>query len=252
MSGFKSAVGFLTRVPVNVGHLEHGSLARAVRWFPAVGALIGVSVGGTYLSLHDLFGSLVAASLAVLVGVAVTGAFHEDGLADVADGIGATDPEDRVRIMKDPRLGTYGVFAAAGSLLVRVAALATMDAWTGFAFCVCAHAVARAAAVGLMRTSSMGPDGLGAAYVKELSDNDAAMAIASGMLLGALAAGPWVMPAGAVALLTAAVMGRRARRSLGGISGDYLGATEQLVEIGIFLIGAAVTTNSLIDAAWWR
>lgn len=252
MSGFKAAVGFLTRIPVNVGHLEHGSLARAVRWFPAVGALIGVLVGGAYLSLHDLLGSLVAASLAVVVGVTITGAFHEDGLADVADGVGATDHEDRVRIMKDPRLGTYGVLATAGSLLVRVAALATMDAWTGFAFCVCAHAVARSAAVGLMRTSSVGPDGLGAAYVKQLSDNDAAIAIASGMLLGALAAGPWVMPAGAVALLIAAVMGRRARRSLGGISGDYLGATEQLVEIGVFLIGAAVATNSLIDAAWWR
>jgi adenosylcobinamide-GDP ribazoletransferase len=252
LSGFKAAVGFLTRIPVNVGHLEHGSLARAVRWFPAVGALIGVLVGVVYLSLHDVFGSFVAASLAIFSGVAITGAFHEDGLADVADAAGASDADDRIRIMKDPRLGTYGVSALVCSLLVRVAALATMDAWTGFAFCVCAHAVARSASVGLMRASAPGTEGLGATYVRELTDNTVAIAIASGMLLGGLAAGPWVMPAGAVALLVATLMGRRARRSIGGISGDYLGATEQLVEIGVFLIGAAVATNSLIDAAWWR
>ncbi len=252
MSGFRAATGFLTRVPVNVGHLDQGSLARAVRWFPLVGALIGLFVGAVYLSFYEIVGPMAAATLAVISGVAITGAFHEDGLADVFDSAGSSSREDRLRILKDPRLGTYGAAALFGSLLLRMTALASMDRWTGVAFCVCAHSVARAAAVGLMRASSVGPDGLGAAYVRELNDNDVAIAVASGLVLGGLAAGPWIMPSGVVALCVAAVVGWRARRALGGISGDYLGATEQLVEIGVYMIGAAVSMNSLIDAAWWR
>ena len=85
--GFVAAVQFLTRVPVRTA--QASDMARAVTWFPVVGALIGAAVGGVAVGLGELVPMPVAAAVAVLFGVLVTGAFHEDGLADSADAFGA-------------------------------------------------------------------------------------------------------------------------------------------------------------------
>ena len=120
--GFVAAVQFLTRVPVRTK--RPSDLSAAVVWFPVVGALVGAAVGVVAAVLGEVVPMPVAATVAVLAGVLLTGAFHEDGLADTADAIwGGWTRERRLEILKDPRHGTYGVAALAGSIVVRVVAV---------------------------------------------------------------------------------------------------------------------------------
>ena len=83
----------------------------SVPWFPVVGAVIGLMIGMVWLGLNELVSPLTSATIAVMVGVMITGAFHEDGLADTADSLGGYTPERRLEIMKDSRVGTFGVLA---------------------------------------------------------------------------------------------------------------------------------------------
>ena len=122
MTGFLAAVQFLTRIPVRTARAA--DLAAAVLWFPIVGALVGAAVGGTAAGLGELVPAAVAATVAVLLGVLITGAFHEDGLADTADAFaGGWTVERRLEILRDPRHGSYGVAALCGSIVLRVVAV---------------------------------------------------------------------------------------------------------------------------------
>lgn len=251
---FLAAVGFLTRVPVPVGRLEPAGLARAVAWFPTVGALIGVAVAGAYAGMLAVLPASVAAAVAIAAGILLTGAFHEDGLADMVDAVGGgKDADDVRRILKDPRHGSYGVLAMTVTVLVRFSALASMDAWTALAIVPCAHTVARAAAVGLMKMTPVAPgEGLGASYTSSLRGSHAVIAVASGAAIGGLAAGIWILPALVLGAAAAAIVGRLAVSKIGGISGDFLGAAEQIAECFILVLGAAIVANAWPSAAWWR
>ena len=127
MSGLRAAAVFLTRVPMGRMSSEDASdIAGALPWFPLVGALVGAVVAALYAAAREALDPLPASALAVAAGVVLTGAFHEDGLADVADAIGASGPEDARRILKDPTHGTYGVSALVLVLVIRVSALSTL------------------------------------------------------------------------------------------------------------------------------
>ena len=164
--GLLAAVQFLTRVPVRT--TRPPDLAGAVIWFPVVGALVGAAVGGVAAGLGELVPAGVAAAVAVLFGVLVTGAFHEDGLADTADAVaGGWTVERRLEILDDPRHGTYGVAALCGSIVLRVVAVASLAPAAAFAGLVAAHALGRGAAVVVMGVvPAAGPDGLGADYAR--------------------------------------------------------------------------------------
>jgi adenosylcobinamide-GDP ribazoletransferase len=246
--GFLGALTFLTRVPVRLRRAP--DLAAAVAWFPVVGALVGAVVGGVAAGLAELVPPLVAAVVAVLVGVLVTGAFHEDGLADVADAFaGGWSVDERLAILDDPRHGSYGVAALAGSLLVRVAALATLGPAAAVAGAVAAHSLARASAVGLMAVAPVARgEGLGAEYARTLPRARAVAAVLAGMGIGALAAGWWVVPLVAAAAAAAAVVGWLAVRKIGGISGDVLGATEQVAECLALVVVSGLAARHPV---WW-
>jgi adenosylcobinamide-GDP ribazoletransferase len=238
------AVSFLTRVPTGTGVREPAGLARFVPWFPVVGAGVGLAVGAVYAGAHGLLPPLPAATVAVVAGVALTGAFHEDGLGDSADAFGGgRDRESTVRILKDPRLGTFGVLAVAASLLLRVGAVAALAPAAAMAALPAAHALSRATAVAAMASfPAAAGTGLGATYVQALSRRRALLGAVAGLavalaLLGAVAL--WAAAAGAVA---AWLLGRLARRRIGGVSGDVLGAIQQLAEILVLLVAAAAGT----------
>jgi adenosylcobinamide-GDP ribazoletransferase len=235
------AVSFLTRVPTGTGPVRPAELARFVPWFPLVGALVGAAVGGLYLGASVLLPPLVAAAVAVTAGVAITGAFHEDGLGDTADAfLGGRDREDTVRILKDPRLGTFGVLAVAASLLLRVAAVAALPPSAALAALPAAHALSRAAAVGVMAAVPPAAEtGLGAAYVRALGGRQALLGVAAGMVIAAALLRAWALPAAALAAVAAAALGRLARRRIGGISGDVLGAVQQAGEVLTLLVAVA-------------
>jgi adenosylcobinamide-GDP ribazoletransferase len=108
----RAAIAFLTRLPVGGGALTARQLSRAALWFPAVGLLVGGVMGGVRALAGTVLDPGPATALAVLAAMLVTGALHEDGLADAADAIGAHVPrERRLEILRDSRVGTYGALA---------------------------------------------------------------------------------------------------------------------------------------------
>lgn len=249
--GLTGAVVFLTRVPLRVrGRVDLGA---SVPWFGIVGAVIGLAVGLVGAGLAEVVSPTAAAAVAVLAGVALTGALHEDGLADVADAFaGGWTVEDRLRILDDPRHGTYGVVALCGSIVVRVVAVAALLGHGGemaVAGCVAAHALGRSAAVTLLAT--MRPartEGLGADYSRAVSPGGAAIGVAGGLVLSAAAIGPWIVAGAAVAAVAAAIVAALARGKIGGVSGDVLGAAEQVVEAAVLV---TMTGCALRWGLWW-
>jgi adenosylcobinamide-GDP ribazoletransferase len=247
-TGFFGAVQFLTRVPVRrAGAADTASI---VAWFPVVGALVGAAVGAVAAGLGELVPTAVAAVVAMLAGVLITGAFHEDGLADTADALaGGWTVERRLEILKDPRHGSYGVAALCGTIVLRVVAVASLGPAAAFAGLVAAHALARGAAVVTMGIVPVArPDGLGAEYARGVGPGRAAAAGAVAAAIAVAATGWWAGPlvlaaaAGAIAVVLAT------RRAFGGITGDILGAVEQVAEC---LVLVTVTGLAARHAVWW-
>lgn len=229
--GLLAALQFLTRVPIRLR--REPSLERTVAWFPIAGALIGAAVGGTAAGLWHVLPPAVAATVAVVVGLMITGAFHEDGLADVADAFaGGWTIERRLEILKDSRHGSYGVAALCGSIVARIVCLGSLPGPAAmFTAAVAAHAVGRGAAVGLMGVAPLAThDGLGADYGQATTLGRSAVGVVSALAIGALAVGWWVGPLAAALVVAIVAVRWLAMRKIGGISGDVLGTCEQIVE----------------------
>lgn len=254
MKGLRAAVSLLTRVPAGRSRTGAPDLARAVPWFPVVGGLLGLALAGTYAGLREALPAIVAATVTLGAGVVLTGAFHEDGLADTADALGGfRTKEEALRILKDPALGTYGVLALVVSALARVGALAALEGWAAVAVLPAAHALSRGAAVGLMGIVPPATgDGLGASYAGATTRREVGAAVAAAVAIGVLTLGPWVVPASLLAAVGAAAVGTLAVRRLGGLTGDVLGAVQQAAEVLILILGAAAVAGGWASPAWWR
>ncbi|WP_019996024.1 adenosylcobinamide-GDP ribazoletransferase [Aureimonas ureilytica] len=255
MDGFWRASAFLTRLPARAQAFQGGPhpLGADAAAFP----LVGVAVALPSAVLLVLLGAaglqpVTASLIALLLLVALTGALHEDGLADTADGLfGHTSAERALEIMKDSRIGTYGALALIGSVLLRVALLTELAARSP-ALAALALIAAAGASRGAMawlwsRLPSARRDGLAGrmeAPSRETGRKAAGLALAllvvAGALTGALAKdggtglAAFVLPA----LLGAAGLDAFRRfllRRLGGTTGDTLGAAQQIVDIALLL-----------------
>ena len=241
---FAIATAVLTRLPVGIeAEGEPGAIAASGWAFPLVGAGIGGLVALAFFVAELLgCGSAVAASLALLAGIAVTGAFHEDGLADTADGFGGGgDREATLAIMRDSRHGSFGILALVFSVGLRAAALATLGdpIHVGLAL-VAAHAASRGALPLTMHLLAPArTDGLGFT-AGQPSRPVALIAALIGIAIALAALGP---ARGSAALLLAAaaiaLSAMLARRQIGGYTGDVLGAFQQIGEIVMLLVAAA-------------
>ena len=234
---------FLTRVRLTRRLGTPSSLTRALRAFPLVGAAIGLAAGLIYW-LAAVFGlaPLPAALLAVGATAWLTGGLHEDGLADCADGFGGGhDRAAKLAIMRDSRIGSYGVLALTIGVGLRVAALAALSPPHGVRALVAAHAVSRAAMPLLMALLEPArPDGL-AAGLGRPSEFVLAQAVILGVLLCALVTGPFAaIVALSFAALALAGLETLARRQIGGYTGDVLGAAQQVSETAILLALSAL------------
>src|SRR5258708_3239312 len=146
LADFKMATGFLTRLPVpHPDGAGPANFARAYRLFPVVGGLIGLAMGVLCLALRQVgVPDLAAAALVLGAGALLTGALHEDGLADVADGFGGgRDVEAKLAIMRDSRIGTYGVIALLVSFAAKLSALVAIPDGYVVQSLIVAHALAR-------------------------------------------------------------------------------------------------------------
>jgi len=244
----RAGMRFLTRLPVgSLPAFRTEWLAQSLIYFPLIGALVGsVSAAVAWL----LFGHVSAwltVLAALLASVLVTGGFHEDALADAADGlVGGQTVERRMEIMKDSRVGTYGVLALWFSLsakLICLHDLALQDFSRLLVLLIAAHALARVSSVVLLYALP---------YVQHAQAKSGALAhvtlgvllfnLFAGSVLAVALLGPFLGLAclGVLAVLTLAT-GLYFRSKIGGVSGDCLGAAIQMVELGCYLAVLVLT-----------
>jgi adenosylcobinamide-GDP ribazoletransferase len=237
--GFLAAIAFLTRIPVSAA-IGEADVAASIAWFPVVGVIVGGLSGAVFVGASRVWSPLVAASLAVAASVAITGAFHEDGLGDTADAAGAASTgRDPQPVLKDPRMGAFGVVALILAFAVRIGALAALSPHTGGLALVAAHALARGVSAGVVVVAPSAGAGLGSSYAALTSRWRGAVAVALGVLIAVGCLRVAGVVAAVVCVLLAASVATWARRRLGGVSGDVLGAIEQLGEIATLLAAAA-------------
>jgi adenosylcobinamide-GDP ribazoletransferase len=237
----RTAVAFLTRLPVGAtGTLDAAALSRAATWFPAVGLLVGGILGGTRLLADLALDPAPATLLALLAAILVTGGFHEDGLADIADACGAhTTTERRLEILKDPRVGTYGSLAIVFMVLLPFAVLAPLDGEDVLKAALVGHVLGRWSTLPQsLAWSPARPQGSGSL----VRASPRAVAVTT-LLCAALAVvvagtGPGLLAIAVAASITAALGGGLAR-TLGGVTGDSFGAVNKVVEIATYVTLAA-------------
>ena len=239
----KVALAFLTRVPVRAERpWPEADLAASAPMFPAVGALIGLAGAIAYaLAVWLGLPPWPAAVVALATTIWLTGALHEDGLADVADGFGGATRETKLAIMRDSRIGSYGALALVLAVLARAGAIAGLaEPWAVAAALVAAGAVSRAALPAVMAVLPQArADGLAASAGRPHPLRAAAALLIAALIALVMLDGtaPAALAAGALGALAVALL---ARRQIGGHTGDVLGAVQQLTEIGV-LLGALAT-----------
>lgn len=235
----RAAVSFLTVLPV--ANADGGAGERLGRlYFPLIGALVGLVAGLAFVIAATASTPLLGAAVAVAVLSVLTGAIHLDGLADTADALlAAGDAERRLSVMRDPRLGSYGVTAIAAVLILEVAAVASIPIGRAIAALVIAGAFSRLATLALIafvpyvRTSGLGT----AAWDPRRRAFDLAVGLGTVAIVGLL---DWrrALIAAPVVALTASVVAVLARRRIGGATGDICGATAELCQLATLVVFA--------------
>ena len=237
-----AAFTLLTRLPMPTRLGAPPEMARCVWAYPLVGAVVGAMTGAAYAVAAYLgIPPTLAACWAIAASLAITGALHEDGLADTADGFGGGRTRERkLEIMRDSRIGTYGALALMLALGIRVTALTALaDPWVVAPALIAAGALGRGAIVGLLAILNPArPDGLAA----QLGQVPAGQ-VRTGLLLAAAAA--FVLPLGLAGLsvwvagMTCIAVAMVARLQVGGYTGDVLGAGAVVTECVVLTIVAA-------------
>ena len=239
------ALQFLTRLPLPASGLYSAErMARSVDFFPAAGALIGALLAALFWLCAGVLPVETALCLTLTASLLLTGAFHEDGLADTFDSLGARNPHDRLRIMRDSRIGSYGSLALIASFALRWAALAALPATLIPLLFILGHGLSRLSAVLVIAASRyVRREGAGKPVAEGISRGGLIIACGTGLLL--LSLGANYLPLRVLAL---AVLGLLAAHGwlrwlmethIGGYTGDTLGATQQVSEIAFYLGCAA-------------
>ena len=246
LNSFLGAVVFLTRIPVgSLYDFQRENLSRSVTYFPIVGMVVGLAGGIVLTAGHLFLPALIAVLLCMAATVAMTGGIHEDGLADAADGLfGGRNAARCLGIMKDSRLGTFGALALWFSLTGKLLLLNTLlgqSAWLAFAAIVMANTLGRGACVALLyfypyvrvegSKAKLFGDSVRRGQLLPALAFPAALAFA---LMGRAAAS-CVM----AAVLVTGLAGIYFKQKIGGVTGDCLGAANQLVELASYLALAA-------------
>ena len=240
-----TAGGFLTRLPLPApADRDPRRMAASLRWFPAVGLLIGAVGAAVFLLAGTLLGPVPALVVSTAAVAALTGALHEDGLADTLDGLGGATRERALAIMRESAIGTYGALGLGLVVAARIAALAGMGPGAAAATLVAGHGLSRLSPVLVVATSRyVRPSGTAGFAASGVASGDLAVAGATGIVtlvaLGAVL-GPLVALGAAAGMVLGHALARALfERRLSGYTGDCLGATQQLSEVGLILGVAA-------------
>jgi adenosylcobinamide-GDP ribazoletransferase len=241
---FFIALQFFTRVPIPgwVG-FEAAWLQHASRYFPLVGLFIAIVVVLVYGAAAWLWPAPVAVFLSTAAGLYLTGAFHEDGLADMCDGFGGGHTRERImEIMKDSRIGSYGAVALVVTLGLKCTALSWLAPGQAIGALLLAHPLSRLAAVSLIRSASYARDaGKAKPMAQEMQAGEfviaAICALVPALALGGFGVLSWPVIGAAMGASAIVAWWLRALfvRRIGGYTGDCLGAVQQVSEVAIYL-----------------
>jgi adenosylcobinamide-GDP ribazoletransferase len=245
------AIGFFTRIPVpNFPDFHEAELNHASKYFPLVGILVGLFSAIVFYLAHLIFTHALAVLISMVATIYLTGAFHEDGLADSADGLGGGWERERIlTIMQDSRLGTYGAIALFLILFGKFQTLNAMNPFVVSVALVCGHALSRLAAVWIMRCMQyVRFEGKSKPLATAISTQDMVIAHIFGLLPYILVLGLLLISQHAWQEITLFVLltllpmlcvwwwwTRKIRRWIGGYTGDTLGAMQQMTELAFYL-----------------
>lgn len=240
---FWTAWTLLTRLPApHLAGFQELWLARSVPYFPIVGLLVGLLAAAVYRLASLLWSGPLPAVLALATAAWVTGGLHEDGWADVFDGFAASrEPERILEVFKDSRIGAAGALALAFLVLGKLAGLLALPPSEVPVSLMAAHVLSRWSSLPLLwRLTYARPEGGTAGPLAGRVTRSLLMAgTAASLLIVAVVLRAAALPALAAAAASAVAAGLFFHRRLGGITGDCLGAANQLVELSVFLTLAA-------------
>jgi adenosylcobinamide-GDP ribazoletransferase len=241
VSGLIVALRYLTIVPLpgNRPH-ERSAPGRAAAWFPVIGAGIGLTLVVTDRLTGALFPSLLAALLTVTMWKLVTGGLHLDGLADCLDGLPGVDAGQRLRIMRDSRIGAFGAIGLILFLLLEIAALSELGAAVRWRALLAAPAIARAMPPLLSRVFPPArSEGQAFGFRQGVDARGVVLALGGAVVVAILALGVIGLVALLAVLLVTAGLGQFFTRHLGGVTGDVLGAAVEAAELTTLLTVSA-------------
>lgn len=235
---FLFALTFFTRLPLGRDRSFGSNLAEAAMAFPLAGLAIGLMTGMAWWIAASLLPPLTAAGIAIGFAMLLTGALHEDGLSDCADGLGGGSTRERIlEIMRDSRIGSYGAAALTISIGLRWAALSGLGAWSGLLALAIAHAVSRGAIVLALAWSAYArTKGLGSIVSSGVSARELNIVVALSAAIALLFGGISGLIAAAAGCAIAWLVLKRLEARIGGYTGDGLGAMQQGAEITILVM----------------
>jgi adenosylcobinamide-GDP ribazoletransferase len=237
------SVGFLTILPVPHLNLPPAQLTRAIALFPLVGALLGVLLGALGLLLDRVLPAGPTAALLLAASAIVTGGLHLDGLIDTADAFGGKTAELRLAIMRDSRVGAFGVIAGALVMLGQFAGLSTLTGFARLVALILAFTLSRWAlllALGLFPAAR--PEGLGAAF-HAAATGAACIAGTLFAFVIALVFREIGLAAFAASAVVALGGGRLLAKRLGGLTGDSCGALAVATETTALFVAVAMSAR---------
>jgi adenosylcobinamide-GDP ribazoletransferase len=235
---FLAALMFFTRIPVP-STIHHGQdlLGRSPKYFPWIGLIVGCVAAGAYLLTAMMFSPAIAVFVSMLTSILLTGAFHEDGFADVCDGFGGGWTKEKILlIMKDSRLGTYGVIGLISMLPFKFMLL--LEIANVPALIICGHTISRFAAVTMIQELEYVTDASQSkskpVASRKLPVTEMMVAIA-GAFLPFIFISIKLLPALILVLAARLYLGYYFKKWIGGYTGDCLGAVQQVCEVFFYL-----------------
>ena len=241
---FLSALGFLSRIRVPQRALAM-PLNSVVHYFPFAGALIGGLTAGTYWLMQFVLPSNLAIAISMAASILITGAFHEDGLADTADAFGGGWSKAQVlTIMKDSRIGSFGAVAVSLALLIKFIALSSLATDEIVFSIIFAHTLSRFMTLPVIKVANyVRFDGKSKPLADGITFAQLFFALTSTILVALLLPFPQVISCFFISALITTYVTFRSFKRIGGYTGDVLGANQQISEIAIFTTLSASIFN---------
>jgi adenosylcobinamide-GDP ribazoletransferase len=252
---FLLALGFFTRIPVpNFADFQESDLNHSAKYFPLIGVIVGLIGAGSFALSAEFLPQNLAVLISMATTIYLTGAFHEDGLADSADGLGGGWQREQIlTIMQDSRLGTYGAVALFLMLFTKFQLLNSLDSYFVPFALIEGHALSRLSAVYIMATLNYTkPEGKAKPLATQINSLDLLVATTFGLLPFFAIIGLLVLNNHALAITIKFVLmamipvliswvwwRHKIKKWLGGYTGDTLGAMQQIAELA-FYIGLAI------------